>query len=48
MPPKARQNQKNPVEQEGKILLAVSDLKNKRISSVQAAVHVYQVPESTL
>ena len=48
MPPKARQNSKNSVEQEGKILLAISDLKNGKIPSVRAAARVYQIPQPTL
>jgi hypothetical protein len=39
---------KNPAEQEGRILLAISTLKKKEISSVREAARVYHVPETTL
>lgn len=44
MPPKS----KNSIEQEGRILLAISALQKKEIRSVRQAARVYMVPESTL
>jgi hypothetical protein len=44
MPPKARTNSKNSVEQEGRVLLAVSALKKKEILNIHEAAHVYNVP----
>ena len=44
MPPKS----KNSIEQEGRILLAISALQKKEICYVQQAACVYMVPESTL
>ncbi|XP_077660561.1 uncharacterized protein AFUA_3G10430 [Aspergillus fumigatus Af293] len=48
MPPKARINSKNSVEQEGRVLLAVSALKNKEILNIREAARVYNVPYTTL
>ena len=48
MPPKSRQKSRNLIEQEGKLLLAISALKKQEISSVRQAARVYTVPESTL
>ena len=36
------------IEQEGRILIALSDLSNKKILSVRAAAALYQIPRSTL
>ena len=44
MPPKP-QNSEN---QEGRILLAISSLKNSQIPSVRQAASIFQVPETTL
>jgi len=44
MPPKS----KNSIEQEGRILLAISALQKKEIHYVWQAAHVYMIPESTL
>ena len=44
MPPKSR----NSIEQEGRILLAISALKKSQIPSVRQAAYHFQVPESTL
>jgi hypothetical protein len=48
MPPKARTNSKHSVEQEGRVLLAVSALKKKEILNIREAVRVYNVPYTTL
>jgi hypothetical protein len=48
MPPKARINLKNSVEQEGRVLLAVSALKNKEILNIREAARVYNMPYTTL
>jgi hypothetical protein len=48
MPPKARQNSRNSAEQEGRILLAISAIKNKQITQIAKAARVYNVPRSTL
>jgi transposase len=48
MPPIRNKNQKNSAEQEGRILLAVSDLKNGKIRSVRQAAEIYNVSRSTL
>jgi hypothetical protein len=48
MPPKARPKSKNSVEQEGRILLAVSALKKKEILNIREAARVYNVPYTTL
>ena len=48
MPPKARINSKNLVEQEGRVLLAVLALKNKEILNIHEAARVYNVPYTTL
>jgi hypothetical protein len=44
MPPKSR----NSIEQEGRILLAISALKESQIQTVRQAARHFQVPESTL
>jgi hypothetical protein len=48
MPPKARQNSRNSAEQEGKILLVISAIKNKQITQITKAARVYNIPHSTL
>ena len=48
MPPKSRQKSRNLIEQEGRLILAISALKKQQISSVRQAARVYTVPESTL
>jgi predicted HTH domain antitoxin len=48
MPRKTRIIAKNSTEQEGRILLAISALKNKEISSVQRAAEIFDIPRSTL
>mgnify|MGYP000957092375 FL=1 len=48
MPPKAHENSKSLIEQEGRVLLAVSALKKKEILNIHEAAHVYNVPYTTL
>jgi hypothetical protein len=48
MPPKARTNSKDLVEQEGRVLLAVSALEKKEILNICEAAHVYNMPYTTL
>ena len=48
MPPKSRQTSRNLVEQEGRIQLAISALKNKDISNIYRAAEIFDVPRSTL
>lgn len=48
MPPKSRQTSGNLVEQEGRILLAISALKNDQIRNISEAARVYNVPHTTL
>ena len=48
MPPKSRQKSRNLIEQEGRLILAISALKKQQISSIRQAARVYTIPESTL
>ena len=48
MPPIRNKNKKNLAEQEGRILLAISDLQNQRILRVAQAASVYNIPRTTL
>ncbi|EED15263.1 transposon, putative [Talaromyces stipitatus ATCC 10500] len=48
MPPIRNKNSKNSAEQEGRILLAISDLKNEKIHSIRKAAEIYNVSRSTL
>ncbi|EED18412.1 pogo transposable element, putative [Talaromyces stipitatus ATCC 10500] len=48
MPPIRTGYREKLVEQEGKILLAISDLKNGKIRSIRQAVRIYNVPYTTL
>jgi hypothetical protein len=48
MPPKSHQTSGNLVEQEGRIQLAISTLKNKEISNIHRAAEIFNVPRSTL
>ncbi|KAL3707903.1 hypothetical protein TMatcc_005885 [Talaromyces marneffei ATCC 18224] len=48
MPPNRTANRQKLAEQEGKILLAISDLKNGRIKSIREAVRIYNVSYTTL
>jgi hypothetical protein len=47
LPIRSKSLQKS-VNQEGKILLALGDIKNGRIKSILAAVKLYEIPRSTL
>jgi predicted HTH domain antitoxin len=44
MPPKTHIIAKNSAEQEGRILLAISALKKKEISSIQRAAEIFNIP----
>jgi hypothetical protein len=48
MPPIRSQSSQDLKQQEGKILLALSDLQNKRIKSIRAAAKLYDIPYTTL
>jgi hypothetical protein len=48
MPPIRTETSQNLANQEGKILLALSDLQNGRIKSLRAAASLYDIPRSTL
>lgn len=48
MPPIRTGNAQNSSNQEGRILLAISDLKNGKIQSVHQAEQIYNVPHITL
>jgi hypothetical protein len=48
MPPIRTKSSHKLANQEGKILLALSDLKEGRIQSLRAAARLYEIPESTL
>ena len=43
MPPIHNINKKNSNEQEGRILLAIADLKNGKIRSVRQAAEIYNI-----
>jgi hypothetical protein len=48
MPPIRDKKSRNSFEQEGKILFAISALKNGEIHSIREAARIFQVPRSTL
>jgi hypothetical protein len=48
MPPIRTESSRKLANQEGKILLALSDLKDGRIKSIRAAAKLYDLPPSTL
>jgi hypothetical protein len=48
MPPIRNKNQSNSREQEGRIQLALSDLKNGKIRSIRKAAEIYNVTRLTL
>ena len=48
MPPKSRAKIKEQIEQEGRILLAISSFGKKKITNIQEAAHHFNVPRSTL
>jgi hypothetical protein len=48
MPPKRAESAQKSANQEGKILLALRDIKNGRINSLRAAAKLYEIPLTTL
>jgi hypothetical protein len=48
MPPIRNKNPSKSVEIEGKIQLAISNLKNGNISSTRKAARIYNIPHTTL
>ncbi|KAI2787018.1 hypothetical protein POX_f07371 [Penicillium oxalicum] len=48
MPPIRTESSQKSANQEGKILLALDDIKNGRIKSIRAAAKLYDLPSSTL
>jgi hypothetical protein len=48
MPPKRSESWQKSASQEGKIILALDDLDNGRITSIRAAAKLYDIPRSTL
>jgi hypothetical protein len=48
MPPIRSESRQKLANQEGKILLALSDLQEGRIQSIRAAAKLYDIPRSTL
>ena len=48
MPPIRTESSQKPANQEGKILLALNDIKNGRIASIRAAAKLYDIPPRTL
>jgi hypothetical protein len=48
MPPIRSESRQKLANQEGKILLAISDLKEGRIQSIRAVAKLYDIPRSTL
>jgi hypothetical protein len=48
MPPIRSKSRQKSANQEGKILLALSDIENSRIQSIRAAAKLYEIPYTTL
>ena len=48
MPPKLREKTQNSIQQEGRVLLAISSLKKKEISNIREAARLYDVARTTL
>jgi len=48
MPPTHTQSSQDSVEREGRILLAIRDLQNSKITSIRTAAARYQIPRTTL
>jgi hypothetical protein len=48
MPPIRTESSQKLVNQEGKILLALDDLKNSRVKSIRVAASLYTIPKLTL
>jgi hypothetical protein len=48
MPPIRTESSQKSANQEGRVLLALDDIKNGRIKSIRAAAKLYSIPRSTL
>jgi hypothetical protein len=48
MPPIRSRSSQNSIEQEGRILLAIQDFQNQKISSIRGAARRFKVPKATL
>ena len=48
MPPIRSKSRHKLANQEGKILLALEDIKNGRVKSIRAAARLYEIPHTTL
>jgi hypothetical protein len=48
MPPIRNKNLSNSQEQEGRLLLAISNLQNQKISTIRQAAKIYNIPQTTL
>ena len=48
MPPIRTESSQKSANQEGRILLALDDIKNSRVKSIRAAAKLYDIPYSTL
>jgi hypothetical protein len=48
MPPIRTESSQKSANQEGRILLALDDIKNGRVKSIRAAAELYDIPRSTL
>ncbi|CAP79192.1 Pc06g01990 [Penicillium rubens Wisconsin 54-1255] len=48
MPPIRSRSSQNSIEQEGRILLAIQEFQNQKISSIREAARCFKVPEATL
>ena len=48
MPPKRKEKSKDLIEQEGRILLAISDFQNSKIPIVTQVARIYNIPRTTL
>jgi hypothetical protein len=48
MPPIRTESSQKSANQEGRILLALDDIKNSRVTSIRAAAKLYDIPYSTL
>ena len=48
MPPIRKKDSKDLIEQEGRILLAISDFQNGKIPNIAQAARIYNIPRTTL
>ena len=48
MPPIRKKKSKDLIEQEGRILLAISDFQNGKIPKIAQAARIYNIPRTTL